>query len=310
MPRMTKRAIFWTVLALIALTAAGFGAFWALTAPEPVSGTLLGRLYDAGDPVRGERIFLAADCSSCHASPGQKDRLRLGGGMALASPFGTFRPPNISPDPVSGIGAWTVADLADALLAGVSPAGQHYYPAFPYPSYTGMRVDDVRNLFAYLRTLPAVAGRPPEHALSFPLNIRRFVGLWKLLYFDGDRTRTTPAAETPLERGRYLVESVAHCDECHSTRNLFGAIRPETKFAGGVDPSGTGFIPNITPERIGDWSVAEIAELLRSGRTPGGRVVGSSMADVVANTARLPPADRAAMALYIAGLPARPTPSP
>ncbi len=255
-------------------------------------------------------MFLAGDCSSCHASPGQSDRLRLGGGIALESPYGTFRAPNISSDPVDGIGAWTLKDLANALLSGVSPDGSHYYPVFPYPSFAHLSVADVADLLAYLRTLPAVHGRAPPHHLDPLFQIRRFVGLWKLLYFRPGEIKPDPAHDEQWNRGRYLVEGASHCDECHSSRNLLGGIKEKTRFAGGVDPVGTGFYPNITPTRIGHWSQADVAELLKSGNTPDHVRVGSSMADVVTNTAKLPQSDRDAIAVYIKSLPARPTPKP
>ncbi|MBY2949235.1 c-type cytochrome [Rhizobium leguminosarum] len=263
-----------------------------------------------GDPARGGLIFAAGDCSSCHATPGQKHRLQLGGGLALASPFGTFRPPNISQDAKDGIGSWTAADLGNALIGGVSPDGQHYYPVFPYPSYTGMTVDDVRDLFAYLKTLPAVSGGAPPHDLVALFRIRRFVGFWKLLFFDEGKSEAVLSGDPIHDRGAYLAESVAHCAECHSSRNVFGAIKQATRYAGGEDPEGTGFVPNITPARIGDWSQADIFEVLTSGNTPDHGRVGSSMADVVTNTAKLPAGDRDAIATYIKSLPARPTPQP
>ncbi|MBY3179519.1 c-type cytochrome [Rhizobium leguminosarum] len=263
-----------------------------------------------GDATKGKLVFLAADCASCHATPGQPDSLKLGGGLALASPFGMFRPPNISPDPADGIGTWSVADLANALIGGVSPHGEHYYPAFPYPSYTGMSLEDVRNLYAYLRTLPPVTGRPPPHDLALPFSFRRTLAFWKLLFFHEGRSEATVGGDAADDRGAYLVETLGHCADCHSTRNMFGAIKPSTRFAGGPDPEGTGFAPNITPRRIGHWSEPQIATMLNTGETPDHGRVGSSMADVVTNTAQLPQDDRNAIARYIKSLPPRPTPHP
>ncbi|WP_408093025.1 c-type cytochrome [Rhodoplanes sp. SY1] len=287
--------------------AAGAAA-WVLSAPHPAvpPGTAL----TDGDAARGQLVFAAADCASCHASPGQGDRLRLGGGLALPSPYGTFRVPNISAHPEDGIGRWSTAELANALLAGVSPDGRHYYPAFPYTSYARMRLDDVRDLAAYLRTLPAVAGRAPPHEISVVFRLRRVLGLWKLMFLDTTPIGDEPSRSAAWNRGRYLVEAVTHCAECHSSRSIFGAIKPETRFAGGTDPEGVGFVPNITPARIGHWSAADIAEVLRSGRTPDHGRVGSSMVGVVTNTAMLPQADRDAIAVYVKSLPARPTPQP
>jgi mono/diheme cytochrome c family protein len=285
-------------------------ALWVVTDAYPAVSTS-DETFDAqGDPAKGKLVFAAGDCASCHASVGQPDRFRLGGGLALASPYGTFRVPNISMDKVDGIGSWQARDLANALLSGVSPAGKHYYPSFPYSSYAKMTVGDVGDLMAFLRTLPAVSGKAPPHDLALPFRIRRFVGFWKLLYFDRKPIAPDPSRGDSWNRGRYLVESLGHCAECHSSRDLFGGIKPKTRFAGGKDPEGVGYFPNITPSRIGDWSEQQIAEVLKTGNTPNHGRVGSSMTDVVTNTAMLPQSDRDAMAVYIKSLPARPTPQP
>jgi mono/diheme cytochrome c family protein len=283
---------------------------WWITSPWPISGAEIGQFDRLGDPERGGLVFAAGDCASCHASPGQSDRLHLGGGLALASPFGTFRVPNISPDPKDGIGKWRTIDLANALLRGVSPDGSYYYPVFPYPSFAHMTAADVVDLEAYLRTLPAVAGRAPAHEINPIFGIRRFVGFWNVLYFDRSPIEPDPGQDQKWNRGRYLVESLGHCAECHSTRDMLGGVEAKTRFAGGPDPEGAGFYPNITPTRIGNWSEQDIAEMLRSGNTPDHGRVGSSMSDVVHNTAMLPDGDRDAIAAYIKSLPARPTPRP
>ena len=289
---------------LVVLAASLLVFFWITSAAPRFSKD--DKNLQSGDAVRGRLVFLGAYCSSCHAEPGQQDPLKLGGGLALASPFGIFRVPNISPDPVDGIGAWSVADLANALIAGVSPEEKHYYPAFPYTSYTKMSLNDVRDLYAYLRTLPSVSGKPPPHDLPLLFRYRRFIGIWKLLFFSEGKAPDV----TSEERGAYLVETLGHCAECHSSRNLLGAIKPDTRFAGGTDPEGSGFVPNITPRRIGDWTEDNIEEMLRTGQTPDHGRVGSSMADVVLNTAQLPQSDRAAIARYVKLLPARPTAAP
>ncbi len=304
------RALIWLFSA--AATGAVFlSAAWLITAPRPASSRLPPGVFDkAGDPARGQLVFAAGDCASCHASPGQPDRLHLGGGLALASPFGTFHVPNISPDPVDGIGAWQTKDLANALLSGVSPGGSHYYPVFPYPSFAHMSVPDVVDLMAYLRTLPPVSGRAPPHELNLLFRIRGFVGFWKLLYFDQSPIKPDSRHDDEWNRGRYLVESIGHCAECHSSRNLLGGIRESTRFAGGVDPEGTGYDPNITPGHIGSWSKQQIVTMLQTGETPDRMRVGSSMSEVVANMAMLPDSDRRAIAAYIKSLPARSTPRP
>ncbi|TGQ62687.1 c-type cytochrome [Mesorhizobium sp. M00.F.Ca.ET.186.01.1.1] len=306
------RLPFWPTLAVAVLGAAGLAsaALWYLTEAQAPYSPQDPLFAEAGDAARGQLVFAAGDCASCHATPGQPDDLKLGGGLALASPFGTFRPPNISPDPVDGIGAWTVPDLANALLGGVSPSREHYYPVFPYTSFTRMKVGDVKDLYAYLRTLPKVAGRAPPHHPTLLFRIRRFVGLWKLLFFRQGENASHLTGDPVHDRGAYLVETVSHCAECHSTRNVFGANKRGTRFAGGVDPQGTGFVPNITQARLYGWTEDDIATMLRTGETPNHGRVGSSMADVVKNTAMLPDSDRRAIARYIKALPAIATPQP
>ena len=300
-----------SVLMLAAVLAVGCGAAaWFLSAPRPVFPLHRPVKLAPGDVSRGALIFAAGDCASCHASPGQSNRKMLGGGMALSSPFGTFYPPNISPDPKDGIGSWTTADLANALLAGVSPRGTHYYPLFPYTFFLHMRLQDVEDLMAYLRTLPPVSGRPPSHDLPLFFKFRRAIGLWKIFFFDRSPLGDEPAKGEAWNRGRYLVEGVGHCAECHSTRNPVGAIEAHTRLAGGPDPSGVGYIPNITPGGIGSWSVRQISDALGTGITPELRALGSSMADVVHNLSMLPQSDRDAIAVYLKSLPAKPTSDP
>ena len=253
----------------------------------------------------GRILYFVGGCSQCHATSGQTDQTRLGGGYALKSPFGTFHVPNISPHPRDGVGSWSPADFVRAMREGTSPDGRHYYPAFPYTSYQRMTPADLLDLFAFLKTLPAVEGRAPDHDLPFPFNIRRGVGLWKLAFLDG--RILTPDADKPpsWNRGAYLVEGPGHCAECHSERNALGAIVEESRFAGGPNPEGRGRVPNITPHPtgIGGWSVDELALMLKTGETPNFVSVGGPMISVVRHTAHLSDADRAAMAEYILSLP-------
>src|SRR6516164_10058716 len=154
------------VAVLLAVIAAA--AFWFITMPETVSADALGRY--SPDLDNGKTMFYAGGCAACHATPNQEDKTKLGGGLGLKSPFGTFYAPNISPDRDDGIGRWSEADFVTALWKGTSPDGQHLYPAFPYTSYQRIALDDARDLFAYLHTLPAVAGKAPLHQLPFPFS--------------------------------------------------------------------------------------------------------------------------------------------
>jgi len=248
-------------------------------------------------------MFHAGGCSSCHMTTKQKDETRLGGGLRLHTAFGEFYAPNISPDRKDGIGAWTEVDFVTAMTRGVAPDGSHLYPAFPYPWYTSPFVDDVRDLFAYLKTLPPVEGRAPPHALKFPFNIRRAVGVWKLLFFDDRPFASDPKQSAEWNRGAYLVNGPAHCAECHSPRNLLGAIVDSRRFAGGPSPTDQGGVPSIRQDKLADWTVDDLVATLTTGDTPDSDRVGGPMVDVVRNTAQLSDADRHAMAVYIKSLP-------
>lgn len=297
-------------LGVAALAVAGASLGWVLTSPDRLDAAEIAAL-PAGDASRGERIFHAGGCASCHAAPRSTgdDRLRLGGGVRLETDFGAFVAPNISPHPTDGIGGWSTGDLANAMRKGVSPDGSHYYPAFPYTSYARMQAGDIADLHAFLMTLPAAEGKAPPHEVGFPFNIRRGLGLWKLLFLSPEPVIALAAdAPEPVKLGRYLVEGPGHCGECHSPRNAIGGLDKSQWLAGARAAEGQGNVPNITPHEqgIGSWSESEIVELLTSGFTPDFDSVGGEMADVVANTSRLTPEDRAAMAAYLKAVPARP----
>jgi len=295
---MSKRSI---LLAAVT-TVMGLAAFWVLTIPSTVPATSLPA--HTPDLVNGREMFFAGGCASCHAVPKQSDMTMLGGGLALGSPFGTFYAPNISSDLKDGIGAWTEAQFITALDKGTSPKGDHYYPAFPYTSFQHIRFDDLRDLFAYLKTLPPVQGRVRDHDLPFPFNIRRTLGLWKLLFLDGQPFQPDPSKSANWDRGAYLVNGPAHCAECHSPRNALGAVITSLRFTGGPSPDGQSRVPNITQFKLlKRWSEADIAKMFEDGMTPHGDKVDGSMVDVVGNTSQLSTEDRMAIAVYIKSLP-------
>ncbi len=294
---MLRRSIFVFIIAAVV----GLSVFWWLTIPAVVLPESLPA--HTPDLANGLTMFNAGGCSSCHAVPDQPDRLKLGGGLALKSPFGTFYVPNISPDRADGIGNWTEANFVTALIKGTSPSTTHYFPALPYTSYQRAKIEDIRDLFAYLKTLEAVPGKVRDHELPFPFNIRRNVGIWKLLFMDGKPF--TPDAGRPAawNRGAYLVNGLGHCAECHSPRNFLGGIVTAQRFAGGPNPEGEGWVPNITQKGLDDWSVKDFDYFLESGNLPDGDNAGGSMARVIKNTSQLPANDRAAMAQYLKSLP-------
>ena len=294
------------ILALIAAVV-GSGVFWVVTIPATVPASALAPHTPNLD--NGKTMFLIGGCASCHATPGQDDKSKLGGGVGLKSPFGTFYTPNISPDPNQGIGKWTEADFVTAMVKGTSPDGRHYFPAFPYTSYQRIGTGDLRDLFAYLKTLPAVQDKSKPHDVPIPFNIRRTLGGWKFLFLDGKPFEGDPTKDAAWNRGAYLVNGPGHCAECHSPRNILGGIIASQRFAGGPAPDGDGFVPNITQKGL-SLSQEQVVKLLETGETPDGDTVGGEMGKVVANTTKLSPEDRAAIATYIKSLPPVDGPKP
>jgi len=295
---MLRKVVIFAVLAAIVSAP----AFWFLTIPATIPASALAP--HTPDLANGRTMFLIGGCASCHAVPKQKDEKRLGGGLALNSPFGVFYVPNISSDTKDGIGGWSEAQFVTAMVKGTSPSGEHLYPALPYTSYQRMRLDDLRDLFAYLKTLPPVAGKVRDHDLPFPFNIRRTLGLWKLLFHDGKTFKPDPAQSVQWNRGAYLVNGPGHCAECHSPRNALGAIVAGKRFTGGQSPTGQGGVPNITQGKLHDWTVADFAEVLDTGMTPDSDRVGGPMVEVVRNTSQLSAGDREAIGVFLKSLPA------
>jgi mono/diheme cytochrome c family protein len=265
----------------------------------------------AGDQERGAYIATLSGCKTCHTDFKGKAPA-YAGGRALKSLYGTFYVPNITPDRETGIGAWSEGDFIRAMTRGLTPDGSHYFPAFPYTSYTRMRGRDLIDLKAYLDSLPPVRNRVRSHDLRFPYNIRWMLGLWKLLFFDPGPYRDTPGKSAGWNRGAYIVNGPAHCGECHTARNFYGAT-DEAFALGGTRKGPDGkVVSNITPhprEGIGKWKAGDIVSLLKDGSLPDGDVVGGAMADVVEHsTAHWKDSDRRAVAEYLMSLPPRTMP--
>lgn len=253
---------------------------------------------------RGEYLVHAAGCITCHTED-RDDAIPFAGGRALESPYGTFYSPNITPDRQTGIGAWTDEDFLDALWNGVSPDGDHYYPAFPFPAYTGMSRADVLAIKAYLFSLKPVQKTNLEHELS--LMMSRFAArLWQMLYFEPGRFEAVPGRSDEWNRGAYLVRHLGHCGQCHTPRGRFGALKRDQALTGNPDGPGGDSVPNITadPENgIGKWSVGDIEYFLDLGMLPDGDFAGSAMAEVIDDsTSHLTKVDRLAIAAYLKSL--------
>ena len=284
-----------TRLLLLGVIVAAAG-LW-LTRPKHVDENNFNNLI--GDAEHGEMVLAAAGCVSCHSEPESESETSLAGGRRFETPFGTFVAPNIYPAADTGLKGWTQSEFASAVLLGSSPDNSHYYPAFPYSSYAKMTAQDVADLWAYMSSLPAVERANEPHEIGFPFNIRLSLGGWKLLFFNDDWVAD---ADTPeLERGRYLVEALGHCAECHTPRNALGGLNKSEWMMGAPNPSGKGHIPGIAPAVL-DWSAGDIAYYLETGFTPDFDSAGGEMTEVIRNTSRLTPEDRAAIAAYLKAL--------
>jgi mono/diheme cytochrome c family protein len=273
----------------------------ALVCAAPVSA------QDDRDAIeRGAYVFAAANCGSCHTNVKGKGPL-LAGGRPLPTPFGTFYSPNITPDPETGIGRWTDEDFIRSLREGVSPDGAHYFPAFPYPSFTRMTDRDMRDLKTYIFSLPPVVQHNRDHEIDFPYGWRFSVWFWKQLYFSEGPFVPDPEQSAEWNRGAYLVEGLGHCGECHTPRDWLGGLDSSRALSGTTDGPEGEKVPNITPDSdtgIGTWSQRDVVRVLRTGQLPDGDFVGSVMGEVVEHgTSKLTDDDRAAIAAYLASLP-------
>ncbi len=256
--------------------------------------------------ARGEYLVHAAGCITCHSDPADKIP-PFAGGRELETPFGTFYPPNITPDAETGIGNWTDSEFLTAFWDGLSPRQQDYYPAFPYTSYSGINAADLLAIKAYLFSLDPVNQPSRQHILPWYLSERALISPWKGLFFRPGRYEPDAQRSDEWNRGAYLVRHLAHCGECHTPRNFLGASRNDRELTGGGPGSYGDSAPNITPDPehgIGDWSKRDLDFLLEFGMLPNGDFAGDSMSDVIEDsTSHLTPEDRKAIGVYIQSLP-------
>ena len=273
-----------------------------------ISMALLAALPARADErlARGAYLFAAGGCLSCHTDVAGKGP-ELAGGRALKTPFGTFYSPNITPDAETGIGTWSEAAFVAALRRGERPQGGHYFPAFPYTTYARLSDEDARAIFAYLKSLPPVRQANRPHDVPAPFGWRWPLRFWRLLYFDDSPFAADPARSDEVNRGAYLVEALTHCGECHTPRNIMGALDRSMWMAGTADGPEGELAPNITPHATGiaDWSAADLVELMRSGMKPDYDDVQGTMADAVTySLSKLRDEDLEAIAAYFAAIPA------
>ena len=261
-----------------------------------------------GNAVKGQYLANAAGCIGCHTVT-KAGSTPYAGGRGLETPFGTFYGPNITPDKETGIGSWSEADFKRAIRQGERRDGSHYFPAFPYPSFTGMSDTDIQDLWAFLKTVPPAKQANREHELRFPYSLRFLVGGWKLMFFTPGPSPSPKAevAASPVVRGAYLVGTLGHCGECHTPRNFLGGPDRGELLGGAKIPEGK--VPNLTPTRLKKWSDAELKEYLMTGTAPNGDIAVEPMSEVITNTtSKLTADDVAAVIAYLRSLPPRDEP--
>lgn len=259
----------------------------------------------AEDIEKGKYLTAAGGCQACHTDVKNNGK-PFAGGRPLKTPFGTFYTPNITSDIKSGIGNWSRADFLNAVKKGINPSNNHYFPAFPYTSYTKMRDEDALAIFGYLKSVPAVSKENKPHDVSVPFSWRWLQWGWKLLFFNEGEYVSPANADDNIARGGYLVEALGHCSECHTARNILGGIKTDLYMAGAAGGGEGELVSNITPDPgtgIGEWTKGDIVSFLETGMKPDFDDVQGSMEEVITHgTSKLSKEDRTAIAAYLMSL--------
>lgn len=268
---------------LAAVVFAGTVGSWLIKGPEVKERDLSGL---EGDVNRGAYVARLSGCIACHTNV-KGDGKILAGGAEIDTDFGSFYPPNITPDPADGIGNWDLQDFSRSLTSGVSPNGKHHFPSFPYTFYTHMKNQDIVDLWAAVQSVPAAKGTPPKHGLRFPFGFHEGVGVWQRMFFTEEPLKEISGKSDAWNRGRYLANGPAHCGACHTPRNLLGGRKTDQKYTGGKGTGGEK-IPAITIETLKErkWSKDDLSYALRTGIKPDGDVFGGSMGEVVRDATR------------------------
>lgn len=302
-----RRAASW-VFGIIAVGVLGFAIFaWRseISAPPDISAAT-----GAPDPARveaGARLALLGNCAGCHTTQGGG---ALAGGLPIETPFGIIHSTNISPDPDTGIGDWSLAAYSRAMREGVDREGRHLYPAFPYEYFTRISESDMADLYAWNMAQAPITATPPPNDLTFPTNFRPLLAGWKLLYHSDARFSPSPGQSDAWNLGAYLAEGLGHCAACHAPRNVLGGAMESRTDQGGEAQDW--WAPPLTAANPAPqvWTEAALESYLRTGRSPGHGVAAGPMASVVHDSlAHVSEEDTLALARYFADRMARP-PSP
>ena len=295
-----RRRGLWARAAALTAGVIGLGAAalgWR-AAIAPIAAGSANSVYTAEVIEKGRVLAAAGDCIVCHTAPGGVPNA---GGRAMATPFGTVYSTNLTPDPATGIGAWSFSAFQRAMREGVSRDGRHLYPAFPYTAFTKTTDDDLTALYAYLMAQPAVAARVPETRLAFPFSLRPLMALWNAMFLSPGPVAAVTTQSPAWNRGAYLVEGLGHCGACHTARGVLGAEQGGTAHLGGamVDGWEAPALTALSRAPI-PWTEAELFNYLRHGHSAQHGSASGPMAPVVQQLAQLPDADLRAMASYLA----------
>jgi mono/diheme cytochrome c family protein len=287
--------------ALALIAASGLLAFWVLSAPHPFVAADIPQ--HTANLENGKLLYNIGGCISCHAS--EADATIPAGGKPLPTPIGVLYPPNLAPDPETGLGQWSNVDFVNAMQKGLSPGGSHLIPAFPYTSYAHMKVEDVLDIKAYLDSLPPVKNASkPNEVFALPV-VRRGLGVWQLIGLDHTKFADDPNQTASWNRGAYLVGSVGHCGECHTPRTILMTSDKSKMFQGGPHPEGKGKVPSLR-DLAGRSRYKDAKDLVlafQNGEELGyDKMSSGGMGDVRKNIAKLPEADIAAIAEYVMSL--------
>jgi mono/diheme cytochrome c family protein len=258
--------------------------------------------FSAEQVAKGEALSAVGHCAACHTKLGGQP---FAGGYRISTPFGAIFGTNITPDPKTGIGVWSLEAFTRAMREGVARDGSHLMPAFPYYAFTKLSDDDVKGLYAYLMTRPAVNSTVPTNTLPFPLNIRALQEGWKILFFRSARHQADQSKSDEWNRGAYLAEAVADCSGCHTPRNFLGAEETNNPYAGyeidgWIAPALTAANPSPIP-----WTEEELFQYLRTGASPLHGATAAKMTEVIRDSLVLPivpDSDVRALAVYFADL--------
>ncbi len=246
---------------------------------------------------RGHDVALAGDCMPCHTSAPKQE---FAGGLGLNTPFGVIYSPNITPDDATGIGKWTFDDFKRAVHDGIRADGAYLYPAMPYTAFTKIEDDDLKALWAFLRSLKPINKPQKANGLGFPFNIRDMMFFWRVLFFDEGYFKPEKDKSAAWNRGAYLVEALAHCNACHTPRNLMGATIPSERFEGAqID---TWYAPNITEKalkEVNKWDKAKFVDFLKKGAAPNSTTLGPMNIVVHDSLSKLKESDIEAIATYM-----------